>query len=288
MLHDCIPSIHRPQRGCLLAIFSNRRVIPHASSLRHARLDALRTVAMVWMTVFHFCFDLNHFRLIPPQQFLTDPFWTWQRTAIVSLFLFTAGFSQAVALQGQGLLERPAWQRLDRRFWRRWSRVAGAAVLVSVGSVMMFPHSWIYFGVLHGLAIMLVLARLSAGWGGGLWIAGVAAVVLKTVAENVHQFSDNWLIFNEKWLNWLGFISRKPVTEDYVPLIPWLAAVWWGMAAGLWVLKHRPHWLQPMSPSAWEQRWLPFLSAPGRWSLSYYLLHQPLLMGGLVLWTWTR
>ena len=82
---------------------------------RHHRLDALRTLAMVWMTVFHFSFDLNHFRLIPPQQFLLDPFWTWQRTAIVSLFLFTAGLSQAVALHGQGLLQRPVAARLAIR-----------------------------------------------------------------------------------------------------------------------------------------------------------------------------
>ncbi len=37
-------------------------------------------------------------------------------------------------------------------------------------------------------------------------------------------------------LNWLGLITRKPVTEDYVPLLPWLGVVWWGgcraLAAG--------------------------------------------------------
>jgi uncharacterized membrane protein len=85
--------------------------------------------------------------------------------------------------------------------------------------------------------------------------------------------------FNEKWLNWLGLISRKPITEDYVPLVPWLAAVWWGVAAGLWVLRHRPQWFVGAAP-AWR-----VLALPGRWSLSYYLLHQPLLMGFLFLWT---
>ena len=65
-------------------------------------VDALRGLAMVWMTVFHFCFDLSHFGLWP-QNFRADPFWTVQRTAIVSLFLFCAGLGQAMALhQGQG------------------------------------------------------------------------------------------------------------------------------------------------------------------------------------------
>mgnify|MGYP000876629481 CR=1 FL=1 len=119
------------------------------SGARHDRLDALRGLALVWMTVYHFCFDLNHFGLIR-QNFYEDPRWTLQRTAIVSLFLFTAGFGQVLAVQaGQG------WPR----FWRRWGQVAGCAVLVSLGSWWMFPGSWISFGVLHGLAVMLLLAR---------------------------------------------------------------------------------------------------------------------------------
>ena len=60
-------------------------------------VDALRGVAMLWMTAFHFCFDLNHFGHIH-QNFYLDPFWTWQRSAIVSLFLLCAGLGQAIAV----------------------------------------------------------------------------------------------------------------------------------------------------------------------------------------------
>ena len=123
------------------------------TTTRLDRIDILRAAAMLWMTAFHFCFDLNHFGFIQ-QDFYDDPFWTWQRTFIVSLFLFTAGLSQAVALQqGQG------WPR----FWKRWAQVAGGALLVSIGSWLMFPDTFIYFGILHGIAAMLVLVRLTAG-----------------------------------------------------------------------------------------------------------------------------
>ena len=71
--------------------------MPPVQSPRLDRIDALRAVAMLWMTAYHFAFDLDHFRLFE-QDFHRDPFWTWQRTAIVSLFLFTAGLSQSVAL----------------------------------------------------------------------------------------------------------------------------------------------------------------------------------------------
>ena len=132
-------------------------MFPHSPILspgspRYASIDALRGAAMVWMTVFHFGFDLAHFGLWN-QNFRLDPFWTLQRTAIVSLFLFCAGFSQAVAAHhGQD------WAR----FWKRWVQIAGCAVLVSVGSYAMFTTSFIYFGVLHGMAVMLIVARLTA------------------------------------------------------------------------------------------------------------------------------
>jgi uncharacterized membrane protein len=231
---------------------------------RFDRLDALRGAAIVWMTAFHFCFDLNHFGWIR-QNFYADPFWTWQRTAIVSLFLFCAGLSQAVA-QSQG----QTWPR----FWRRWLQVAGCALLVSIGSWFMFPKSFIYFGVLHGIAVMLIVARLTAGWGRWLWVAGALAIAMKYVAESSLSTWAGGQFLNERTWNWIGFVNRKPITEDYVPLLPWLGVVWWGLAAGQWLLARAPSVLQrPLAPAASPLAWL------GRWSLSWYMLHQPVLIG---------
>lgn len=228
-------------------------------SLRFDRLDALRAVAIVWMAVFHFCFDLNHFGFTR-QNFYDDPFWTVQRTCIVTLFLFCAGLGQAVAWhQGQG------WPR----FWRRWAQVAACALLVSAGSAIMFPRSFIYFGVLHGIAVMLILTRLTAGWGRWLWLAGAVALILPHAVQ--HPF------FDTRWTNWTGLVTRKPVTEDYVPLLPWLGVMWWGMAAGQWMLAHRRDWLTGPLPGALRP-----LAVLGRWSLSFYMVHQPVLIGTLM------
>ncbi len=240
------------------------------------RIDALRAVAMLWMTAYHFAFDLDHFGLIA-QDFHHDPFWTSQRTAIVSLFLFTAGLSQAVALaQGQG------WPR----FWRRWVQVAGAALLVSAGSALMFPKTFIYFGVLHGIAVMLIVVRLTAGWGRWLWPLGAAAIAAKFVAPVVIEAVPVLEVFNTTGLNTLGFISRLPVTEDYVPVLPWLGVMWWGVAAGQWALNRRPAWLGAADgPATGIRRGMAVL---GRWSLSYYLLHQPVLIGLVTAFVWLR
>ena len=230
---------------------------------RYDAIDALRGVALLWMTAFHLGFDLNHFGYWQ-QDYYRDPFWTMQRTCILSLFLFCAGLGQAVALhQGQ------TWAR----FWRRWAQIA-----------WMYPRSFIFFGVLHGMAVMLVLVRLTAHWGLWLWPAGLVAIGLAHAAPMLLAGSGWASGFNGPWLSWLGLVTVKPVTEDYVPVLPWLGVMWWGMAAGQWVLRAPPAWL--------GRRWTGAaglgLASWGRWSLSWYMLHQPVMIGALMLLGWLR
>jgi uncharacterized membrane protein len=243
-------------------------------SPRFDTLDALRGLAMVWMTAFHFSFDLNQFGYIK-QDFYHDPLWTWQRTLIVSLFLFCAGLGQAIAVaQGQ------SWPR----FWRRWAQVLVCALLVTWGSWLMYPNSFIYFGVLHGMALMLIIARLTARWGRWLWLLGAAAIAIQFIAAYALQTMATAQlidILNAPQLNWLGFITRKPITEDYVPLLPWLGVMWWGVAAGTWLSNHAAERFSAGLPAALKP-----LALLGRWGLTYYMLHQPVMIGVLMAVAW--
>ncbi len=227
------------------------------------RLDALRGLAIVWMAIFHFAFDLNHFGLLAVRQnFQVDGVWLHQRTAIVTMFVFCAGLGQAAAWQA-GL----GW----RRFWRRWAVVALCALGVSVGSALMFPHSWISFGVLHGLAVMLLVARCAAPLRAGLWPLGALCLLAPLAIQHP------W--FDQGWLNWTGLVTRKPITEDYVPVLPWLGVMLWGLAAGQWLLAQRAPWIAGALPPAMQP-----LATLGRWSLSFYMLHQPVLIGAIMAW----
>jgi len=241
------------------------------------RLDALRGLALLWMAVFHFSFDLSNYRLTDAN-FYADPFWLTQRTCILSLFLLCAGAGQAVATaQGQ------TWPR----FWRRWAQVAGCALLVSLGSRLMFPHSFIYFGVLHGMALMLIVARLTAPLRAWLWPLGAVAIAMP---QFIHE-----AFFDTRWTDWLGLYTHKPITEDHVPILPWLGVMWWGLAGTQWLLAKRRVWLtggasgDNVEPAVRPLRWHPArqgLSWLGRWSLTFYMLHQPVLIGLLSAWMW--
>jgi uncharacterized membrane protein len=176
-----------------------------------------------------------------------------------------AGAGQAVALhQGQ------SWAR----FWKRWAQVAACAALVSISSYVMYPKSWIYFGVLHGIAMMLIIVRLTAHWGAWLWPLGALAIATKFIALYTINTPGKLAFLNEKGFNVLGWVSKLPVTEDYVPIFPWLGVMWWGVALAQWMLVHRRDVM--IGSIHTSGRWLAWL---GTISLTWYMLHQPVLIG---------
>jgi uncharacterized membrane protein len=160
--------------------------------------------------------------------------------------------------------------------------VAGCAALVSIGSRFMFPNSWISFGVLHGMAVMLILLRLLGTRlpparlaRSPIAFAGVALVAL--VAWRLpHVVADPF--FDTRLTDWVGLITHLPITEDYVPVLPWLGMMLAGYLAASVLLVH--------ARAAFTGT-VPFVARPlavlGRWSLSFYMIHQLVLIGSLEL-----
>ena len=220
-------------------------------------IDALRGVSVCMMMAYHFCFDTTFFRLTH-FLFLEDWRWITWRNCIVGSFLLLVGLSLVLA------------QRQSARgFGKRWLQIAAGAACVTVASYFLFPDSFIYFGILHFNAIAALIGQelLPLGLANGL--LGIALLVAGVWVEIPAM--------NPKWIDWIGMVSEKPLTEDYVPVLPWLGVVLLGMALGAWWQRHQfvlPGWvlrLQPRLPR--PLLWL------GRHSLLVYLVHQPILFG---------
>ena len=96
-----------------------------------------------------------------------------------------------------------------------------------------------------------------------------------------------WLrspFFDQPALWWVGLSQAVPRSNDYVPLLPWFGAFLLGMAACRVYLSRRPPVPLVAKPAA-ESRWTSLLAAGGRHSLVIYLLHQPLLIALVYLFT---
>jgi uncharacterized membrane protein len=225
--------------------------------MREPALDALRGAAILAMVAYHFSFDLRYFGLTQ-WDFHRDPFWLNARTLILSSFLLIAGVSMALAQRGRA---SPV------RFRRHVGRIAACALVVSAASYVLFPESWIWFGVLHAIAVSLVLARPLVRRPALALAIGAAVIAAGNLYGNA--------MFDNRALGWIGFMTAKPRTEDYVPLFPWTGVLLVGIAAGHAVVRRE---LRPLAFAARWPRWMAWL---GRHSLPIYMVHQPLLLGAL-------
>ena len=220
-------------------------------------IDAIRGVAIIAMIAYHFCFDLRHVGLTA-WDFYRDPFWLLARTLILSSFLLLAGVSLVLA-DATGLGRA--------RFWRHVVLIGACALGVSLASYLIFPRSYIWFGVLHAIALSLILMRPVVAHPRIALVLG-----LVVVAAGV-TLSSPW--FDTRIWGWIGFMTTKPETEDYVPLFPWAGVMLVGIAIGHALMKNEFRALVAFARLPRFVKWL------GRHSLAVYMLHQPLLLGAL-------
>ena len=241
------------------------------SGNRFQGIDVSRGLAITMMVAYHFCYDLACFRFVPWTRYdmLIESGWIGWRTLIVISFLIIVGFSLALSI-----VFKPSWSD----FRKRWAQIAGAAILVSLASYGFAGERWIYFGILHFIAVTTLLCRfMLLRMKSVRWIAtlGFAAIVI--------GFLFSTSAFDRPPLNILGFAARKPGTYDFVPLFPWIGVVLIGIAGGLlW----QAHGFRPIATLSGLHAAVPaplqnVLAGMGRWSLIIYLVHQPILIGAL-------
>jgi uncharacterized membrane protein len=79
-------------------------------------------------------------------------------------------------------------------------------------------------------------------------------------------------------------MTHKPITEDYVPVFPWIGVVLLGIYAGRFIfMQNRPDRLSLAPSGKLAGFFVRFPAWLGRHSLLIYLLHQPILLGILYL-----
>ena len=132
----------------------------------------------------------------------------------------------------------------------------------------MYPETYIYFGILHCIALSALVARPLAKHP-----AAAVAIGIAVIAAGL-AFAHPW--FDTRATSWIGFTTHKPATQDFVPMFPWSGAVFVGIGLGHALLHAN------FRPVAFLARGPRVLCWAGRHSLAVYMVHQPVLMG--ILW----
>jgi len=230
-------------------------------------LDVFRGWAIVLMVGYHFCYDLNYFHYIHVH-LNHDLFFIYARYLIVSIFLLSVGISLHI-------VHTPIirWRSLKKRTLL----LGGASILVTLVTYFQFPHSWVYFGILHFILI--------ASWVGLLFLPYPLLTLLTAIIILLASLW-GWLD-----LHWLFRVLQSPLhlpgrhTEDLVSFFPWFGVVLLGIAVAAYGIHKR---LFAFSFFSSDNRPNHFLAFAGRHALVIYLLHLPLLFGLFSLLQWLR
>jgi len=214
---------------------------------RDHSLDLTRGVAILMMIVFHLIYDLNEFGFtdIPLTGYWLTTFW---RYLIVFLFLSSVGISLVLAYGQKFNIVK---------FSKRMALLGLAALVVSLGTYLMFPNAWVYFGILHLIWASCLIAVPFVRAPNTSLLIGV--VILGLGYFNLPDLSFLRVLFSN---------NLPSASVDFYPLFPWLSLVFVGIYLG-----HNP----------WHKRIItfrsPFIQYLGQHSLLIYLLHQVLLFG---------
>lgn len=236
---------------------------------RYWEIDLLRGTAVLMMVLYHLLFDLNFYGILPVQ--VDTGFWRYFALTTASLFVLLAGISVTIsaARAESKSAGESAWPY--PRLVRHGLTVLACGLLITLVTYLYLGDLAILFGILHliGLSILLslpflrfrhlnLLVGLLCIWAGQL-TAGITGPL---------------------WLLWAGIHPADFASVDYTPLLPWFGVVLIGLWCGrmLYPTGRRGFRLTAGAPRLAE----PILLI-GRHSLFVYLIHQPILIGILLL-----
>lgn len=224
---------------------------------RSVTLDAIKGALVLAMIAYHACYVAVMFGLSDIA--LYSGFWWVFPRVIAAGFVFVSGWNLAAKrARGAGF----------EAFARRAGSLAAVALAISAATWPVLGDGFVFFGVIHLLAVSSVLAWPLLGRPVLAALAGIAFMAAGMALGELR--------FDFIWLAWLGLRPADLHPADYLPLAPWFAFIAFGAASGD-VLRCRvarnPANVQGEAPPVI----LRLLAAAGRRSLAVYLAHLPLL-----------
>ncbi|MDD1719692.1 MAG: DUF1624 domain-containing protein [Methanoregulaceae archaeon] len=235
---------------------------PVRKSTRYKEVDVLRGVAILMMVTYHSLFDLWFLGLW--QVDVISGFWRGFAYATVTLFLALVGVSLTLS---SSVAERKMTRtKYYRKFFERGIFIFGLGMLITGVTWIFVPEGTILFGVLHliGLSVILSLPFLKRPM-----LALIAGIVCMIAGILLMQ------VTGPGWLLWLGIHPAGFQSLDYTPVLPWFGVVLAGIFLGSTLY---PGGVRKFQAPDEKINTLAPLGFLGRHSLVIYLVHQPVIL----------
>jgi uncharacterized membrane protein len=226
-------------------------------------------MAVILMIIFHLVFDLTFFGAAQTNIYSTP--WQLFARSIGTTFITVMGVS--LTLRYERLEPLLGKRQLFRQYLKRGVTLFAWGMVITVVTYLAVGRRFVVFGILHllGLSVILAFPFLRRRW---------ASLAGGTVALGLGAYLGSAKVLHP-WLLWLGVPQFGRAMVDYYPVFPWFGFALLGVFVGLTLYPHgaRSFPLPDLS-RAGPVRALAFL---GRHSLPIYLIHQPVLLGLLIL-----
>ncbi len=238
---------------------------------RFWEIDTLRGFTVILMIFFHLMWDFSYFNVLDID--ILTPGWQAFARTIATSFTLLLGVSLTLSY-------RRAKTRLDlaglrRKYLQRAGLIFGLGLLITVATYFFIgANGYVIFGILHMLGAATFVGYLFLERNKWLTLlVGVGFIGVGIYLRGV--------LSQDPWWIWLGIKQYGRAMVDYYPVLPWTGVALVGVFAGytLYPNGQRRFPLPDLSATLPIQglRWL------GRHSLLIYVLHQPILIGLLIL-----
>ncbi len=231
-------------------------------SKRYPEIDLLRSAAVIGMVIYHAAYDLQMFQGVNID--VLHGLWKVSQQLIANLFLLLVGISFVISYNRTD----PAKRRM--KFIKRGLIILGCGFIVSIGTYIADPITYVRFGVLHLIGVSILLLPFFARLKEKNLI--IALPLLATFWVSLIRVSSEWFLP-------IGLMPFSFQTVDYFPLIPWFGVVLMGLVIGQFLYVDHLVWRSHLPLFITHSSTLTSIfTFPGRYALIIYLLHQPILL----------
>jgi uncharacterized membrane protein len=236
-----------------------KNIIGSKEIRRWPALDAARGCLLIFMFAYHIVWNLGYFELVARSVLINPNFHAFSH-AIAAGFIALSGSGLTLAARG-GLRLRSALRRI--------SVIALAAAAISFVTYLIFPDDFIFFGILHLIALASLCALPF------LLVPAWLVVVVAAIAIYLPTIAVTPILDDPIWCR-IGLGTVEPRTNDWLPFLPWFGVMLVGLLLGRAILiRGLPFGLESWRPRNAASKMLAFA---GRHSLLIYLLHQPIFL----------